>query len=47
MTTYLSDFFDTLKRAANGRPFSIIRENFDFIEPFPQVPPPEDTEGTW
>ena len=46
MTTYLSDFFDTLKRAANGRPYNIICENSNFIEPFPQVPLPEDTEGT-
>ena len=42
----MTRFFDSLKRAAIGRPFSIIRENYNFIEPFPQVPLPEDTEGT-
>ena len=46
MTTYIEDFFDTLKRAANGRPYNIIRYNCNFIEPFLQVPLPEGTEGT-
>ena len=30
----MTRFFDSLKRAANGRPFSIIRENCDFIRVF-------------
>ncbi len=42
----MTRFFDSLKRAAIGRPYNIIRYNRNFIEPFLQVPPPEDTEGT-